>query len=110
MRARAIFLAPLLLAAALRLPDLAARPMHADEAIHADKFGTLLEGEGYAYDPSEYHGPTLYYMTLLPAWLRGESRYVEIDEVTLRLVPAILGVALVAAHLGARGFLGTAAA
>jgi uncharacterized protein (TIGR03663 family) len=81
--------------------------MHADEAVHADKFGTLLEGGGYAYDPSEYHGPTLYYLTLLPAWLRGESRYVEIDEVTLRSVPAALGVALVAAHLGARGFLGS---
>ena len=84
--------------------------MHADEAIHADKFGTLLEGGGYAYDPSEYHGPTLYYLTLLPARLRGEGRYVEIDEVTLRSLPAALGVALVAAHLWARGFLGTAGA
>jgi uncharacterized protein (TIGR03663 family) len=107
LRARAAFLAPILLAAALRLPDLASRPMHADEAVHAEKFGALLEGRGYAYDPSEYHGPTLYYLTLLPAWLRGESRYVEIDEVTLRSVPAVLGVALVAAHLGARGFLGS---
>ncbi len=104
MRSRGIFLAPILLAAALRFPDLGSRPMHADEAVHADKFGTLLEGGGYAYDPSGYHGPTLYYLTLLPAWLRGSSRYVEIDEVTLRSVPAALGVALVAAHLGARGF------
>jgi uncharacterized protein (TIGR03663 family) len=110
LRSRGIFLAPVLLAAALRFPDLASRPMHADEAIHADKFGTLLEGGGYAYDPSEYHGPTLYYLTLLPAWLRGEGRYVEIDEVTLRSVPAVLGVALVAAHVAARGFLGVAGA
>ncbi len=110
LRSRWIFLAPILLAAALRFPGLASRPMHADEAINADKFGTLLEGGGYAYDPSEYHGPSLYYLTLLPAWLRGEHRYVEIDEVTLRSVPAALGVALVAAHLGARGFLGTAGA
>jgi uncharacterized protein (TIGR03663 family) len=110
LRSRAIFLAPILLAAALRFPDLASRPMHADEAIHADKLGTLLEGGGYAYDPSEYHGPTLYYLTLFPAWLRGEHRYLEIDEVTLRCVPAALGVALVAAHLAARGFLGTAGA
>jgi uncharacterized protein (TIGR03663 family) len=110
LRARGAFLVPVLLAAALRLPDLASRPMHADEAVHAEKFGALLEGRGYAYDPSEYHGPTLYYLTLLPARLRGESRYVEIDEVTLRSVPAALGVALVAAHLGARGFLGSAGA
>jgi uncharacterized protein (TIGR03663 family) len=81
--------------------------MHCDEAVHADKFGTLLEGGGYTYDPSEHHGPTLYYLTLLPAWLQGARRYVEIDEVTLRAVPAVLGLALVAAHFGARAFLGT---
>ena len=100
----------ILLAAALRLPGLASRPMHADEAVHADKFGTLLEGGGYAYDPAEYHGPTLYYMTLPSAWLQGATRYVAIDEVTLRVVPAVLGVALVAAHLGAGAFLGWAGA
>lgn len=95
------------LAAALRLPALAARPMHADEAIHADKLGTLLEGGGYAYDPTEYHGPTLYYLTLAPAWLAGVTRAVEVDERLVRGVPAVLGVLLVALHLGARGFLGT---
>ncbi len=109
-RGSAIFLGAILLAAALRFPSLASRPMHADEAIHADKFGTLLEGGGYAYDPAEYHGPTLYYLTLLPAWLQGARRYVEIDELTLRSVPAVLGVALVAAHFGARTFLGTTGA
>jgi len=110
LRSRGVFLAPILLAAALRFPALAARPMHADEAVHADKFGTLLERGSYAYDPSEYHGPALYYLTLLPAWLQGAGRYVEIDEVTLRSVPAALGVALVAAHVGAAAWLGTSAA
>ena len=106
----AIFLVVILLAAVLRLSGLASRPMHADEAIHADKFGALLEGGRYVYDPSEYHGPTLYYMTLPAAWLQGARRYVEIDEVTVRAVVAFLGVALVAAHLGARAFLGGAGA
>ena len=110
VRSRVAFLAAILLAAALRFPGLGQRPMHADEAVHADKFGTLLEGGGYAYDPAEYHGPTLYYLTLPSAWLHGASRYVEIDEITLRRVTAALGVALVAAHLAARGFLGTAGA
>ena len=110
MPSRGVFLAALLLAVALRSPDLASRPMHADEGVNADKVGTLLEGGGYAYDPSEYHGPTLYYLALVPAWLRGQDRYVEIDEVTLRSVPAALGVALVAAHLGARSGLGPEAA
>ena len=109
-RGTAIFLGAILLAAALRLPQLASRPMHADEAIQADKFGTLLESGRYAYDPAEHHGPTLYYLTLLPAWLQGARRYVEIDETTVRCVPAVLGVALVAAHFGARAFLGTTGA
>ncbi len=101
-----LFLVAVLLAAALRFPGLAARPMHADEAIHADKFGTLLESGTYVYDPSEHHGPTLYYLTLLPAWLQGARRYVDLDEITLRSVPAVLGVALVAAHVWTRGVLG----
>jgi len=110
LRSKGILLALILLAAALRLPDLARRPMHADEAIHADKFGTLLEGGGYVYDPSEYHGPTLFYLTLVPAWLKGARRYAGLDEVTLRSVPAVLGVALVAACFAARAFLGLPAA
>jgi len=105
--ARALFLAALVLAAGLRFPELAARPMHADEAIHADKLGALLEGGGYAYDPAEYHGPTLYYLSLVPAWLRGAHRYADLDEVMLRAVPAALGLLLVAAHLAARSALGT---
>ena len=88
------------------LPDLALRPMHADEAVHADKFGTLLEEGQYAYDSSEFHGPTLYYLTLPSAWLQGIRRYVELDEATLRAVPAVLGILLVAATFGSRGFLG----
>jgi uncharacterized protein (TIGR03663 family) len=84
--------------------------MHADEAVHADKLGTLLEGGGYSYDPTEFHGPTLYYLTLAAAALRDQQSYLALDEVTLRLVPAIFGVALVAAHLLARPLLGGLAA
>jgi uncharacterized protein (TIGR03663 family) len=105
-----VFVVAVLLAVALRLPDLAARPMHADEAVHADKFGTLLEEGHYAYDSNEFHGPTLYYLTLPSAWLQGARRYLDIDEVTLRVVPAVLGILLVAAPLGLRGFLGTSGA
>jgi len=104
--AKGLFLVAVVLAALLRLPDLTLRPMHADEAVHADKLGTLLEDGRYVYDAEEFHGPTLYYLTLLSAWAEGARRYVEIDEATLRIVPALLGVLLVAAHLGARPFLG----
>jgi uncharacterized protein (TIGR03663 family) len=109
-RAGLLFALAVTVAAALRFPDLAARPMHADEAIHADKLATLLEGGGYAYDPSEYHGPTLYYLSVVSAVLRGQRTLAALDEATLRGVTAALGVALVAAHAAAVPFLGAAGA
>ena len=110
VRAAGLLLGLVLLAGALRFPQLAARPMHADEAIHADRVGTLLEGGRYRYDPKEYHGPTLVYMTLVPAALRGQWKYDDLDETTLRLVPAVIGILLVAAHLAAARYVGPAAA
>jgi uncharacterized protein (TIGR03663 family) len=94
-----VFAAIVALAAALRVPALDLRPMHADEAVHAAKFGKLLEQGEYQYDPQEYHGPTLAYLTLIPARARGVVRHADLDEFTLRGVPAAVGVLLVAAHL-----------
>ncbi len=78
-----------------RLWQLNDRPMHTDEAVHAEKFGALLEKGSYFYDPDEFHGPTLNYATLVSAWLRGEKSYASVQEATLRLVPAVFGFALV---------------
>ena len=96
-RVAGVFLAIVLLAAGLRFPSLGRRPMHGDEAVHAAKLGPLLEQGRYAYDPEEFHGPTLNYLTLLPARLQGAVRYADLDERTLRSVPATMGVLLVAA-------------
>jgi uncharacterized protein (TIGR03663 family) len=73
--------------------------MHADEAVHAAKMARLIEQGRYEYNPAEFHGPTLNYLTLVPAWLRGAARYQDLDEFTLRSVPAAIGVLLVGAHL-----------
>ncbi len=83
-------------ALASRVPRLNLRPMHTDEAVHADKFGDLLEAGKYEYDPNEYHGPTLNYFTLISAKLGGTDKYTEITEVTLRLVPVVFSVVLIA--------------
>ncbi|MCJ7697427.1 MAG: TIGR03663 family protein, partial [Thermoplasmata archaeon] len=79
----------------LRLPRLSERPMHTDEAVHAIKFGFLLENNNYQYDPQEYHGPTLNYFTLIPAWLRSETKITEVNESTLRIVPVFFGMVLI---------------
>jgi len=90
-----LILAATITALALRLPRLAQRPMHGDEAVHADKFGDLLEKGVYKYDPNEYHGPTLNYLTLLPARLASAENLTRITEFHLRIVPVFFGVLLV---------------
>ncbi|HWA86094.1 MAG TPA: phospholipid carrier-dependent glycosyltransferase [Opitutus sp.] len=79
----------------LRTRDLAARPMHSDEANQAVKFGQLLETGHYAFDPRDHHGPTLYYAALPIAWLRGQHTLASLDETTVRLVPALFGTAAI---------------
>ncbi|MHC4737594.1 MAG: flippase activity-associated protein Agl23 [Planctomycetota bacterium] len=80
---------------ALRLPELAKRPMHGDEAIHAYKFGELLEENTYRYNPDEYHGPSLVYFTLVPTRLSGIDKYKDLSEFTVRIVPVFFAVLLV---------------
>jgi uncharacterized protein (TIGR03663 family) len=70
--------------------------MHTDEAVHADNFQkTFLAGNPYRYDPNEYHGPTLNFFTLIPAWLTSARSYADLTEVTLRIVPVVFGTILV---------------
>jgi len=90
-----LILAVTILALTLRLPRLDRRPMHGDEAVHAVKFGSLLEKGHYRYNPDEYHGPTLNYFTLIPAWLSGTDKFKDLTEFTLRIVPVFFGVCLV---------------
>lgn len=79
-------------AVGLRLPLLDLRPMHTDEAVHAVKFAELLDKGIYKYDSEEFHGPTLNYLTLIPARLISAYRITDIDEFTLRIVPVFFGV------------------
>jgi len=100
----------LLAAGILRLPLLDRRPMHADEAILADKFGTLLSTRTYPYDPREYHGPVLAYLAWIPAHLAGRTTYSALTETTLRITPAIAGVLVALSPLLLAPAIGSAAA
>jgi len=90
-----LVLVVMIVAVALRLPRLRQRPMHGDEAVHALKFGELLESNSYIYNQDEYHGPTLNYFTLIPSWLSGMGKYKDLNEFTLRVVPVFFGLLLV---------------
>jgi uncharacterized protein (TIGR03663 family) len=80
---------------AMRVARLDVRPMHHDEANQAVKFGTLLERGEYRYDARDHHGPTLYYLSLPAAWLRGQGTLASLDERTLRGVTAVFGAATI---------------
>lgn len=88
-------LVAVVVALTLRLPRLGERPMHADEAVHAIKFVQLLDEGRYTYDPNEFHGPSLYYLTLPFVLAAGEQTGNEVTEATLRLVPLTFGAALI---------------
>ena len=90
-----LFLLAVCAAILFRVVRLDLRPMHHDEANQAVKFGELLEREEYRYDPVEHHGPTLYYFSLPFAWIGSGRSFAALDEVTLRLVPALFGVGIV---------------
>ena len=96
--------------AALRLASLGNRPMHCDEAVHAIKFGKLLECDDYVYDPREYHGPSLNFLTLPIARAASARTLAEMTEIHLRLLPAIFGMVLVGLVWLVRDELGHGAA
>jgi len=91
----------LLVAAVLRLYDLDLVPLHHDEGVNGN-FLTRLVREGfYHYDPENYHGPTIYYFSAFIPWILrflfgevAQDKY-GLNTITIRLVPALFGLATV---------------
>ncbi|MBI4430663.1 MAG: TIGR03663 family protein [Candidatus Omnitrophica bacterium] len=77
----------LILAADLRLCLLWLKPFHNDEGVNAHFLLELLRHGKYAYDPENYHGPFIYFFTVLLVKLFGFSDFV------LRLSPVLFSVA-----------------
>lgn len=82
-------------ALAFRLQRLELRPFHGDEAVQAVKTGELCDGGQYRYDPYEFHGPSLYYLTLPVLKLSGARSFAETTDADFRLVPVLFGVGLI---------------
>ena len=91
----AAMLAILAVAAAMRLPRLDLRPMHADEANQAVKTGQLYETGKYDYDAKDHHGPSLYWLTLPSLALGGAKDLADSREVQYRIVPVLFGIGLI---------------
>jgi uncharacterized protein (TIGR03663 family) len=99
-------LGAVLLAALLRFPLLAGRPMHGDEAIQAFKSFALKAHGEWRYDPELFHGPALAWLTLPGLLLPGTRTIADTGEVRYRAVTALCGVAMVALVPSLAGALG----
>src|SRR5215469_7093942 len=64
----------LVAAAVLRLYHLSLKPLHHDEGVNAYFLGRLFRQGMYHYNPANFHGPTLYYFSLLPRSLLSPRR------------------------------------
>ena len=89
----------LAVAAGLRFFDLGDRVYHHDEAIHAKESNDIINGKYFRYDPA-YHGPLLYFGNVVLFLAAGVS------DALGRVIPAVFGVASVAALLIFRPELG----
>ena len=98
-----IALGILLLAAGLRLPELAVNPFHNDEGVNGFFTTNLVRTGFYAYDPQNYHGPSLYYFALVSEILFG------LTTEAMRLVPVVFGLVLVGLVFPLRRHLGSVA-
>ena len=63
-KAQLTALAVLAVAIFLRCQDLSLRPFHHDEGVNGFFLTRLWREGAFKYDPSNYHGPTLYYLSL----------------------------------------------
>jgi uncharacterized protein (TIGR03663 family) len=82
-----------------RLPDLGLRPMHTDEAILGKKFIEMMQSGRFDYDPTDFHGPVLHYLTALVSKAAQWGDAMQVTEAQLRLVPALTGLLLIALTL-----------
>jgi uncharacterized protein (TIGR03663 family) len=99
-RGAARFAALLLVAFAVsRFAALSERPLHHDEGVNAWKTEQLIERGYFQYDPTNYHGPTLFLLQLAPtavswALAGGGPLTAGLTELSLRSGVALAGCLL----------------
>lgn len=87
-------------AAFLRFFDLGLKPFHHDEGVNGFFLTSLFRNGTYSYDPANYHGPTLYYISLFFSKLFG------LNTISVRASVAIFGVLTVVLAFYLRPFIG----
>ncbi len=88
------------IAAFLRFYWLELKPLHHDEGVNGFFLITLFREGIYKYDPSNYHGPTLYYIALAFTKMFG------LNTISIRASVAIFGVLTVALAFFLKDYIG----
>jgi uncharacterized protein (TIGR03663 family) len=96
-------------AAFIRLYELGLKPMHHDEGVNGFFLTNLFRKGVYHYDPTNYHGPTLYYFALVVTKINGLlfGEQAGLSTIAVRLVPVIFGVGTIWLVLCLRRNIGT---
>lgn len=89
-----------------RFPYLDSRPMHTDEAILAMKFIDFAETGVFKYDPKDFHGPGLHYVTRAFAFVARWTNPAALTDAKLRAVVAVCGMLLILSTLLVSDVLG----
>ncbi|MCM8531246.1 MAG: hypothetical protein NE330_08820, partial [Lentisphaeraceae bacterium] len=76
----------------LRVRNIDERPMHGDEANQAYQFQVLYEKGSYKYEPLDFHGPTLYFMTVPLFKMLGVESFKESSKWHFRALPLCFAV------------------
>lgn len=85
-----------------RFYQLGLKPFHHDEGVNGFFLTSLFRNGTYKYDPANYHGPTLYYISLFFSKLFG------LNTISVRASMAIFGVLMVVLAFFLRPFIGKA--
>ncbi|HJS52472.1 MAG TPA: glycosyltransferase family 39 protein [Pyrinomonadaceae bacterium] len=88
------------LAIFLRFFALEIKPLHHDEGVNGHFLTALFQEGVYRYDPGNYHGPTLYYLTLPFTKLFG------LETLPVRWSVAVWGVLIVVLAFYLRRYIG----
>ena len=100
-----------LAAALLRLIYLTQKPLHHDEGVNGLFLVNLFRTGYYHYDPSNYHGPSLYYLAVIPTAINNVFHWGHgLSTFAIRFVTAAFGVGVVWLMLCLRRYLGSTAA
>ena len=88
------------LAAFLRFFMLLLRPVHHDEGVNGWMLTNLIRDNVYKYDPSNYHGPTIYFMAFPLIKLFG------LETMPIRSLSSFFGLLMVVMVFWLRRYLG----